>query len=202
MSYLKVSLVLERRDRRRNLKNRQLYKHKMMDVYILLTSIIAIIFSAYAITHPVIRFILCLGFATVILVQIAKLRNRKNISINTSRHNRTKKIQSICLLNEEGQIIKEWDVFNKIGLIIGKSTKKDEVDIDLSDCTYAALIDAEHALLNFAAGCWYIEDLYSQNGVYLQKPGDEKKYLLSKDSPCQVEINDSVYIGKTKLIFK
>lgn len=182
------------------LKDKEHIKIKILDIGILILAIIACIFSAYAIENEILKNILCVSFALVGLVQGIRLFHKKQES--SWQIHKASKIQSICLLNEEDEVIREWDVFNKIAIIMGRSSKEQEVDIDLSDCTYATLVDLEHAVLNFAAGEWYIEDLYSKNGVYIQKPKDQKKYMLSKDSPCKVTVNDCIYIGKTKLIMR
>ena len=182
------------------LKDKEHIKIKILDIGILILAIIACIFSAYAIENEILKNSLCLSFTLVVLIQIIRLLHKKQES--SWQIDKAPKIQSICLLNEEDEMIREWDVFNKIAIIIGRSSKEQEVDIDLSECTYATLVDLEHAVLNLAAGEWYIEDLYSKNGVYIQKPKDQKKYMLSKDSPCKVAVNDSIYIGKTKLILK
>lgn len=111
-------------------------------------------------------------------------------------------IYSIALLNEELEVIREWDVYNKIGLTIGRNTKEEAVDIDLSDCTYASLVDTQHAVLNFAVGKWHIEDLYSTNGISIQKIEDSTTYKLSQDRPCQIARGDKLIIGKTQLLVR
>lgn len=173
-------------------------REKSLDIAILIIAILACVFSIYAVQDKILKIFFSLVFGLVSLVQIIRLFYTRQ----ENTYNSNQKIQSICLINENNEVIREWDLFNKVALIIGRSSKNHEVDIDLSDCTYATLVEQEHAVLNFAAGEWYIEDLYSKNGIYIQKLEDNKKYMLSQDNPCKVEINDCIFIGKTKLRMK
>ena len=105
---------------------------------------------------------------------------------------------------ENDNIIKSWDLYGKTALVIGKDRKNQYndvtlVDINLNDCTYATLIDVEHAVLNYSNGCWYIEDLYSKNGINIQKKMENKKYKLSPAEPYKLEKGDTIYLGLTKL---
>lgn len=112
-----------------------------------------------------------------------------------------KRISSIALINEENDVIREWDILNEISLVIGRNTKNRGVDIDLDTSIHSSLIDNEHAVLNFASNNWYIEDLHSKNGVKIQKD-DDCVYSISKDKPCMLEKGDIVFIGKTKLLIR
>ncbi|WP_250277272.1 FHA domain-containing protein [[Clostridium] colinum] len=110
----------------------------------------------------------------------------------------------ISLLNEQGNIIKSWDLYGKTSLVIGKDRKNQYndvtlVDINLSNCAYATLVDVEHAVLNYSNGCWYIEDLDSKNGISIKKKMENKKYKLSPDEPYKLEKEDIIYLGLTEL---
>ncbi|MHC1686023.1 MAG: FHA domain-containing protein [Clostridiaceae bacterium] len=111
-------------------------------------------------------------------------------------------INTIALVNEDNEIIKQWQASEKTSLLIGKSSEEMEADIDLSESIYSTLIDNQHAVMNFAAGKWYIEDLASKDGVIIQKIEDGIQYKLIKYSPCVVTKGDIVSIGKTKLLLK
>lgn len=115
---------------------------------------------------------------------------------------KTKAISSIALTNEDNEVIKEWQVSEKTSLLIGKSSGENEADIDLSESIYSTLIDDNHAVMNYAAGKWYIEDLASKDGVIIQKIEDGIQYKLIKYSPCVITKGDIVSIGKTKLLLK
>ncbi|WP_432665115.1 FHA domain-containing protein [Wukongibacter baidiensis] len=123
----------------------------------------------------------------------------KDKHVNQEENNN--KINSIALINEEDSIVREWEVLNEISLVIGRNTKNRGVDIDLDTSIHSSLIDNEHAVLNFASNNWYIEDLYSKNGVKIQKD-DNYIYKISKDKPCMLEKGDIVFIGKTKLLIR
>ncbi len=128
---------------------------------------------------------------------IMKNKIRTNFNILNS-------LSTINLLNEQGNVIKSWDLYGKTSLIIGKDRKNQYndvtlVDINLNDCAYATLIDVEHAVLNYSNGCWYIEDLHSKNGISIKKQMENKKYKLSPEQPYKLEKGDIIYLGLTEL---
>lgn len=111
-------------------------------------------------------------------------------------------INAVIMLNETGSIMKQWNIQGKTTLLIGKHTRNKEVDIDLSDSAYDALIHDEHAVMNFAAGKWYIEGLHRPSSVSIKKASDQMRYRLTGSRPCQVEPGDIVYIANTRLMMK
>lgn len=111
-------------------------------------------------------------------------------------------INSIQLINEDNEIIRTWNIEEQIAFIIGKNTINDKVFIDLNDSIYSTMIENNHAVLNYAAGKWYIEDLSSENGVSIQKIDDGKKYRIVKDAPCELKKGDIIFISKVKLLLK
>ena len=130
----------------------------------------------------------------------------RNNKIRTN-FNTLNNLSTINLLNEQGNIMKSWDLYGKTSLIIGKDRKNQYndvtlVDINLNDCAYATLIDVEHAVLNYSNGCWYIEDLYSKNGISIKKQTETRKYKLSPEQPYKLEKGDIIYLGLTELEIK
>jgi len=111
-------------------------------------------------------------------------------------------INEVVLLSEDGTEVMAWDVYNKISLVIGRDVKENRVDIDLSHSPHASLVDVEHAVLNFAAGSWYVADLESQNGVYVEKAEDGKEYRISPEAPCRVEAGECIRIGLNRLLLR
>lgn len=103
------------------------------------------------------------------------------------------------LLNEEGTAMKSWELFDRVSLVIGKDMGENQVDIDLKGSVYASMIDVEHAVLNYANGVWYIEDLGSRNGVSVKKAGNNKEYRLSQTQPCKLDQGDIIFLGMTQL---
>lgn len=111
-------------------------------------------------------------------------------------------ITEILLLNEDDEPIKSWNLADCVSLIIGRDNPDTNVDIDLDDGEYSALIDYNHAVLNYACGSWFIEDLYSENGVRVKTRKDGECYKLAKDRPCKLAKGDIVLIANTKLLLR
>lgn len=108
-------------------------------------------------------------------------------------------INRIALIDISGEIVKEWHIVGKSGLVIGKSYKKQVVDVDLADTEYAILIAREHAVLNFVEGHWYIEDLGSRNGTGVKSKQSSKIRRLAEKETYQIQAGDRIYIAKTLL---
>jgi len=108
-------------------------------------------------------------------------------------------ITEIVLLSEEDTELMAWDLYGKTAMVIGRDVKENQVDIDLGKSPYASMVDIEHAVLNFSAGNWYVEDLGSANGISVKKAGDGRLYKLSADTPCRVERGDCLYVGLNRL---
>lgn len=114
----------------------------------------------------------------------------------------TEIITEVVLLSEEDTELGVWDLYGKTAAVIGRDVKENQVDIDLGHSPYASLVDVEHAVLNFSAGIWYVEDLGSTNGIRVKKAGDSKIYRLSADTPCRLERGDFLYVGLNRLFFR
>ncbi|MBC2580535.1 FHA domain-containing protein [Clostridium sp. DJ247] len=111
-------------------------------------------------------------------------------------------ITTLILIDGKGNYEAEWDIKDKQALVIGKNTRNNEVDIDLSNTEYASLISKQHAVLNFAANSWFIEDIGSCNGVGIKKVNETSKKKLKRDTPCKLDSGDIIYIVNTKLFVK
>ena len=107
-------------------------------------------------------------------------------------------VTELALLNDENKAIAYWGMYGKSSLVLGLDVGENNVDINLLHSTYASTIDMEHAVLNYSADKWYVEDLGSQNGTSVVK-SDNKKYKLTIGKPCLVEKGDIIYISLTKL---
>ena len=108
-------------------------------------------------------------------------------------------VSKISLLDKRGEVVMSWELYGRTSAIIGKDVGENAVDIDLSKNPYAALIDVEHAVMNYADGSWYIEDLDSRNGISIKKFGQEKIYRLSSLQPCKLDFGDVLIIGVCQL---
>ncbi len=172
------------------------------DFYTALIGIISVFFSL-AIYFGEINFyakiflIICgaaiFSHSTFTLYRILKEKN------SAQENFYSKNISQISLLNQKGEIISSWELYGKNSAVIGKDFGENQVDIDLSETPYAAMIDIEHAVLNYADGNWYIEDLDSQNGISIKKFGQEEIYKLSSSQPCKLDFGDIIFIGVCQL---
>ena len=94
------------------------------------------------------------------------------------------------------------DIADKVSFLIGKSNRENDVLIDLNSSIYSQFIEDNHAVLNYASGKWYIEDLSVESRVCIEKNEDGKKYRVVKNTPCTVKKGDIIFISKVKLLLK
>lgn len=110
-------------------------------------------------------------------------------------------ITEAVLLSEEDTELLSWDLYGKTAMAIGRDVKENQVDIDLGRSTYASMVDIEHAVLNYSAGNWYVEDLGSANGISIKK-ADNRIYRLFAGTPCRIERGDCLNVGLNRLLFR
>ncbi len=110
-------------------------------------------------------------------------------------------LTEIVLLSEEDQPLSSWTLYGKTGMVIGRDSGENQVNINLTNSTYASTVDVEHAVLNYSADNWYVEDLNSKNGVSVQK-SDKRKYKLAAGHPCLLSCGDILYIGLVRLMIR
>ncbi|OAB45489.1 FHA domain-containing protein [Paenibacillus glacialis] len=111
-------------------------------------------------------------------------------------------VVKLVLLDDDGERIKEWYIEGETSLLIGKSSQRGEVDIDLSECEYASLISSEHAVLNRAGARWFIEDMESNSGTGIRQAGKSTASKLVIEEPLQIGTGDLIYIANTRLLVK
>ena len=140
----------------------------------------------------IIAWIIIISVVTFILYCLYE--DRKNSMIDDT------KIIKVELINEENKTIEEWSLMGQVSVVIGKSKKDEQVYIDLSKSIYSPSIEDNHAVLNYAEGNWYVEDLSYDNEVMIQKVEDNEKYNIVKGSPCTLTKGDIIYISKVKLL--
>ncbi|OXM85388.1 FHA domain-containing protein [Paenibacillus rigui] len=169
----------------------------------LLIGLLVVITLAYTyIWNPVSGLKLIVAFILMACVAAFMLKKHR-FSANPEALASPAAISKLALLNEDGQRVKEWFIQGETSLLIGKSASDNEADIDLSEAEYASLISKQHAVLNFASGVWYLEDLDSRNGVGLKKQGaGGPKQVLENETPHKVESGDIIYIANTRLLVK
>ena len=140
------------------------------------------------------------GTAAIILLFVLWFyyeRKNTNQQKNTIYESNIKKF---VLITRDGEKEKEWYCEGVQSFLIGKSSIDKEVDIDLSDTYYMDYISPAHAVLNYAEGYWYIEDLNSKNGVGIKKRGEEYALRLKPMTSYKIDEGDVIYISKAKLL--
>ena len=144
-----------------------------------------------------------LFLATVALVAVVVIyfvvKTFKKLKKDAKKY---KTIKKLVLKNQEGKIIKDWDVKDKTALLVGKNAENNNVDIDLSATTYSSLISREHAVLNNVENKWYFEDLDSLNGSGIRRKHNNQKFKANAGQPYKLNPGDTIYIANTKLIVK
>ncbi|HHW35866.1 MAG TPA: FHA domain-containing protein [Bacillales bacterium] len=111
-------------------------------------------------------------------------------------------ISKFVLIDESGEVVKEWPIKEETSLLIGKNSGHVEVDIDLSNTEYASLINYEHAVLNRVTDKWYIEDIDEIHSVGIKKANRHTKSKLTQRRPLQINAGDTIYIANTRIVVK
>ncbi|WP_339101929.1 FHA domain-containing protein [Candidatus Enterococcus clewellii] len=136
----------------------------------------------------------CTVFAIILFIYWYGFKNRKLFPKRAA-------VNHLMLVNDAGEVKKNWHIAGEQSLVIGKTYKNQSVDIDLGETEYAVLIAREHAIMNLVEGEWYLEDLGSRNGTGVKSEIEADIYKL-KNQPYKLKKNDWIYIGKTKLIIQ
>lgn len=176
-----------------------------MSKYNLYTTLIGIISVLFVLTIYESDFdfavkILLTVFGVGVFLHSAWILYNSDDDREFSKSKAQKTISKISLVDKNGATISSWELYGKISLIIGKDIGENFVDIDLSQSPYAAMVDVEHAILNYSNGNWYIEDLNSRNGIAIKKVGRKKSYKLSSTEPCKLDFGDIIFIGNCQLL--
>ena len=138
----------------------------------------------------------------LLAIAIIAYAARRSGSREAGRQDEVDTIAKLVLLNDEGESVKEWYIHGETSLLIGKTGAEGEVDIDLSDSEYASLISKHHAVLNYASGQWFIEDLDSRSGVGIRRAGGKRANQLEPEEPCRIHSGDVISIANTRLLAK
>lgn len=178
-------------------------KVKILDLFIILLSLAGIYYINRILENKQEKQLYTLILAGVVLIAVIDfIRKSIKLSNNQNLNRRGSMIYELLLIDDDNKAIKKWDLKGKISLIIGRNNDEEVIDIDLSESEYEGFIDYQHALLNYAGGNWYIEDLYSKNGIRIRKQLDGACYKLSKNRPCRLEAGDVIMIANTKLLLQ
>lgn len=117
----------------------------------------------------------------------------------TNAEHEKRRIKSIVLINEEGTALTEWSLMGKSGMVIGKGTEKEPVDIDLSCSAFAQMISKQHAVLNYTDSGWCIDDIDSKNGTRVKKINRNAILDLKLMGTIELGVGDIIYIANTML---
>ncbi|MCM1560815.1 MAG: FHA domain-containing protein [Butyrivibrio sp.] len=176
---------------------------RLTDIMVCSFSAAVMVLSYCYVEQETIRRTLCVAaavaFCLFLILAIADRDRKGRPRRHRGKRRRTKGgIHVLALLDEEDRIVTEWNIAGKTSLLIGRDTRREDVDINLANTAFGGMVDRQHAVLNYTAGQWYIEDLDSTNGIRIRKP-DGRIYEVSKTQPCQVEKGDILFIGLTRL---
>lgn len=172
------------------------------DLYTACIGIISVFFVLAIVMgelSPGVKIFLGILGAAIFFHSVLTLYRSLKFGQSYHRTKNLKLIDRIILLNKNGGTVSTWELYGKTSVVIGKDIGENHVDIDLSKNPYAAMIDVEHAVLNYAEGNWYVEDLDSRNGVSIKKLGQKKSYKLSSTQPCKLDYGDVIFVGMCQL---
>lgn len=177
-------------------------RKRIIDVMLCSLSLAVIILSTTYIENGEIKKWMLLFFGILFLFFLCLAFFDSERKPYRGRTYRNGKVQALGLLDEEGNVIAEWNIGGKISVLIGRDTHRENVDVNLQNTAYGGMVDRQHAVLNYAGEQWYIEDLNSENGVQIQSGNDGQVYQLSPNHPCQINRGDILHIGCTRLEVK
>lgn len=135
-------------------------------------------------------------FNIYLLNKRQRLRKSRQRAVNGTQL----RISTLVLLNDEMKPVREWSLRSRAGFLIGRMDSDVPDEINLSEAASAALIEKEHAILNYTNGRWYIEDLDTVNGTGVQKNGQGEIRWLAEQTPYEIECNDIIFIADTALL--
>ena len=169
-------------------------KKQTIDILIVVMGVAIALISYFYLegSHHWLFFLLGAGIALLFFIWVLKDRRPKTahyLSLPTVSQPPKAEVTEVVLLNDENQPLATWTLYGKISMVIGRDVGENQVNI----------IEVEHAVLNYSAGCWYVEDLASKNGVMVQKCADGRKYKLAPNQPCKLTAGDILYIGLARL---
>lgn len=167
----------------------------IIDIFISLISVATFYYIYFVNEEKILKYLgygLIAIFSSFIIIRIAAIAIKGKSKGGVSK---------LILLSEDGRSRKIWDIRGKVSFLIGRNTKDNEVDIDLSEAEYSELVSRQHAVLNFAEGSWYIEDVGSSYGTGIKKV-DEEKFKLEAERLYEINSGDTLYIANTKIMVK
>lgn len=169
----------------------------VVDVLIVIMTGIVLGYSFFISTDKDLK----VGMGILIVIVVTIIVVKKLWAIPVRAETKTA-ISKLVLLDEDGESVKEWYIHGETSLLVGKNSSRSEVDIDLSDTEYAALINKHHALLNQVNGLWFLEDMDSNNGIGLRKFNRSTTQKLEPEQLHRIEAGDLIYIANTRILVR
>lgn len=173
----------------------------ILTIFIILIMAIFVYFLYFVNKDLVIKVIGTISLVLISLIWFLFEHNKGKTYVQKQPVVETK-IKRFILITRDGEREMEWHCEGVSSFLIGKSTAKQEVDIDLSEIHFCEYISNEHAILNYSNGYWYIEDLNSFNGVGIKKKGEEYALRLKPAVSYKIDEGDIIYISKAKLLVR
>lgn len=175
---------------------------KLINWMIAFFSLLIVIILAFGVDAPKLWIFLGIAFSLLHVVLAIRKEPEENAAANGRYSNVPvlpgTALTEVVLLGEDDSRLASWSIYGKNGIVIGRDVGENNVSINLDNSVYASMIDIEHAVLNYSADNWYIEDISEKNGVSIQKE-DGRKYRLAYGKPCKLEKGDIIYIALTRL---
>lgn len=108
-------------------------------------------------------------------------------------------VSKLVHLGKDMKPLSEVSLYGRTGIIIGRNTTGQIVDLDLSNADNAGEVAKEHAVLNYAGGSWYLEVLDGAHRVGIRKDGDSIVYRLKAMTHYKISKGDLIYISHEKI---
>jgi len=137
-----------------------------------------------------------LGYNEAFMIICRNKFNTSSNSINENLQNfkneEAKRFLEIQLLDKNGNQIKRWNIDKKI-VIIGRSSSKGEVDIDLKDIENGEYVSRNHGKIYKKNNEWYYVDTNSKYGTKLISNTDET--MLATDIEYHLKDGDILLLA-------
>lgn len=169
---------------------------KVINIMIILSLLAGLVYLNYLYSIEIIWMPVLSVAVLLVIFTVSRIKKKRGTEVSGN------KVSKLILKDDDGRITREWDISNYVACLIGKKTKTNEVDIDLSVAVYSSLISREHAVLNNTGSSWYFEDIGSSNGSGIKHKGESKKFKIERGKPYEVRSGDVLYIANTKLYLK
>jgi hypothetical protein len=143
-----------------------------------------------------------IGLAALIYIIIEAVNSARFIKHKAKKvgGSRESAAAALVLMNENAEEVGFWDLRGRAGLVIGRGGDDIQPDIDLSGTEYFSAVSAEHAVLNYASGNWYLADVGSKNGTALSRGESGQKMLLAPGDPVPIRPGDTIYIAEETIL--